>query len=74
MFRLLARFERGIGRKRLAGFFNFNRLRHIGQRDQFETPGGQQLGQFDPLLTITGAEDELHGTAKSRQQAAGSRR
>ena len=60
MFGLLTGFEGGVGGKGIARFFNFDGTGKIGQRDWFEAGGLEQFAQFDALLAIVGAEDELH--------------
>ena len=59
MLRLLGRLEHRIGRKRVAVFDDFDRIRHVIERDDAKAPRREQLGQLEALLAIVGADDQI---------------
>ena len=54
----------GVGGERVAIFGHLEIAGKIGQRPQFHAHRPEQVGQFDPLLSIGSAEDE-HGDGEN---------
>jgi hypothetical protein len=67
MLGLLAGFESGVGGEGFAGFFGFDGVRQIGQRDDFKAVRGEELGEFDAFFAVVSAEDEVHGECGVRK-------
>ena len=62
-----------VGRKGVAVFDHFGNAGKVGQRSQLDPRRSEQIGQFDSLVTIGGAEDEHGGGRGLRVQRSGFR-